>query len=273
MLFCILHQLSYLVPNPAHPGSKHSCSEVLSRPSIDRKIHLNIKLELPVVGISNIRILYEWVTWAIWVRDTHDDVIKWKHFPRNWPFVREVHRSPVNFPHKGQWRGALMFSLIYAWINDWVNNREAGDLRRQNGHYDVIVMIRYLAISLFLTLFVPWNHCSAHGLWLFFFYYQSQSLKHTRFNSKCFIVNYKMCKHNLKDLKDMFISSVPLFQMENDTRVYITKHDTRGIINTTVPNLRLKQCVFRNLFSVKISNHIRQPLGWRLTNYEFGSLW
>ena len=45
--------------------------------------------------------------------DFHDDVIKWKHFPRNWPFVR----SPVNFPHKGQWRGALMFSLIYAWIN------------------------------------------------------------------------------------------------------------------------------------------------------------
>ena len=70
----------------------------------------------------------------------HDDVIKWKHFPRNWPFVREIHRSPVNCPHKGQWRGALMFSLIYAWINDWVNNREAGDLRRQHGHYDVIVM-------------------------------------------------------------------------------------------------------------------------------------
>ena len=48
---------------------------------------------------------------------------------------------PVNSPHKGQWRGALMFSLIYAWINDWVNNREAGDLIRHRGHYDVIVMI------------------------------------------------------------------------------------------------------------------------------------
>ena len=70
----------------------------------------------------------------------HDDVIKWKHFPRNWLFVRKIHRSPVSFPHKGQWRGALMFSLIYAWINDWANNREAGDLRRQHGHYDVIIM-------------------------------------------------------------------------------------------------------------------------------------
>ena len=76
----------------------------------------------------------------------HDDVIKWKHFPRNWPFVREIHRSPVNFPRNGQWRGALMFSLINAWINDWLNNREAGDLRRQHGHYDVIVM-RHFCIS------------------------------------------------------------------------------------------------------------------------------
>ena len=47
---------------------------------------------------------------------------------------------PVNSPHKGQWRGALMFSLICVWINGWVNNREAGDLRRHRGHYDVIVM-------------------------------------------------------------------------------------------------------------------------------------
>ena len=70
----------------------------------------------------------------------HDDVIKWKHFPRNWPFVRGIHRSPVNSPHKGQWRGALVFSLIYVWINDWVNNREAGDLRRYRAHSDVIVM-------------------------------------------------------------------------------------------------------------------------------------
>ena len=48
--------------------------------------------------------------------------------------------GPVNSPHKGQWRGALMFSLICVWINGWVNNREAGDLRRYRGHYDVNVM-------------------------------------------------------------------------------------------------------------------------------------
>ena len=44
----------------------------------------------------------------------HDDVFKWKHFPRHWPFVWEIHRLPVNSPHKDQWRGDLVFSLICA---------------------------------------------------------------------------------------------------------------------------------------------------------------
>ena len=70
----------------------------------------------------------------------NDDVIKWKHFPRYWPFLRGLHRSPVNPPHKGPWRRALMFSLISARINGWVNNGEAGDLRRHPSHYDVIAM-------------------------------------------------------------------------------------------------------------------------------------
>ena len=43
-------------------------------------------------------------------------------------------------PHKGQWRGAMLLSLICAWINGWVKNRQAGDLRRHCAHYDVIVM-------------------------------------------------------------------------------------------------------------------------------------
>ena len=68
----------------------------------------------------------------------HDDVIKWEHFPCHWPFVRGIHRSPANSPHKGQWREALMFSLIS--INVWVNNREAGDWRRHHAHYNVTVM-------------------------------------------------------------------------------------------------------------------------------------
>ena len=75
-------------------------------------------------------------------RKKHFDwLIKWRHIPRYWPFVRGIHRSPVNSPHKGQWRGALVFSLIYAWLSGWVNYREAGDLRRHRAHYDVTVML------------------------------------------------------------------------------------------------------------------------------------
>ena len=74
----------------------------------------------------------------------HDDVIKWKHFPRYWPFVRGIHRSSVNSPHKGQWRGALIFSLICVWINDWVNDREAGDSWRYCAHNDVIIMMYFM---------------------------------------------------------------------------------------------------------------------------------
>ena len=50
--------------------------------------------------------------------------------------------SPVTgeFPAQGQWRGALTFSLICAWINGWVNNREAGDSMRHRAHYDVTVI-------------------------------------------------------------------------------------------------------------------------------------
>ena len=91
----------------------------------------------------------------------HDDVIKWKHFPRYWPFVRGIHRRPVNSLHKGQWRGALMFSLICVWINGWVNNREAGDLRRYRAYYDVIVMWSVTIIS-------HWHWCNWRLIgWIF----------------------------------------------------------------------------------------------------------
>ena len=48
---------------------------------------------------------------------------------------------PVNSPHKGQWRGALMFSLICVWINDWVNNREAGVLRQVMRSFDISLLL------------------------------------------------------------------------------------------------------------------------------------
>ena len=57
----------------------------------------------------------------------------------------------------GNSRGALMFSLMCAWINRWVNNREAGDLRRHQAHYDISVM-KYLDLLFILTeIYLIWS--------------------------------------------------------------------------------------------------------------------
>ena len=95
--------------------------------------------------------VYDWVrnfvhtNSGMWL--LHDDVIKWKLVPRYWPFVQGIHRSPVNSPHKGQWRRTLMFSLICAWINSWVNSHEVGNLRRHRSHCDAIVMCQCAIIQ------------------------------------------------------------------------------------------------------------------------------
>ena len=49
---------------------------------------------------------------TVYITIAHDDVIKRKHYPLYWSFVRGIHQSLVNSQHKCQWRGALMFSLI-----------------------------------------------------------------------------------------------------------------------------------------------------------------
>ena len=90
----------------------------------------------------------------------HDDVIKWN--PRYCPLARGIHRSLLNSPHKGQWRGALMFSLISAWINAWVNNRETGDLRRYRAHYDVSVMTNQIMTKAY-AYFTEYTSCSGNG--------------------------------------------------------------------------------------------------------------
>ena len=66
-----------------------------------------------------------------------------------------IHWSPVNYPHKGQCRGALMVSLICAWINGWVNNGESGDLRCHRSHYDVTVKIYCMGDGASVNLVKP----------------------------------------------------------------------------------------------------------------------
>ena len=94
--------------------------------------HSTIWLSLSQWTVINLRILH--------IYKYHDDVIKWKTFPCYWPFLWGIHWWLVNSPHKGQWRRAFIFSLICTWMNSWVNNREAGDLRYQYAHYDITVM-------------------------------------------------------------------------------------------------------------------------------------
>ena len=94
---------------------------------IDLEYFLNLLGKLPRSYLSSKLFLPWW----------HN---RMKTFPRYCPFVREIQWSPVNSPHKGPWRGALVFSLICTWTNGWVSNRDAGDLRRHRAHYDVTVM-------------------------------------------------------------------------------------------------------------------------------------
>ena len=85
------------------------------------------------------------ISWKFILEDLVDDksLPWWRHQMETFSALLALcagHWSMVNSPHKGQWRGAVMFCLIYAWINGWVNTGEAGDLRRHRAHYDVIVM-------------------------------------------------------------------------------------------------------------------------------------
>ena len=73
-----------------------------------------------------------------------DPVRRGLHAGGDWGLFLCVGNLPVT-GHKGQWRGAFMFSLIYASINGWVYNREAGDLRGHCAHYDVTVMSKVVA--------------------------------------------------------------------------------------------------------------------------------
>ena len=86
----------------------------------------------------------------------HDDVIKWKHFLRYWPFVRgEFTGHRWIPPTKGSDAELWCFLWSAPWINGWVNNREAGDLWCHHTHYDVTV------ISVDTTLWqLQWCHYS-----------------------------------------------------------------------------------------------------------------
>ena len=124
-----------------------------------RQIQVNMSL-IPSPRVSKVAMM----------PNLHDGVIKWKHFPCYWPFVRGIHWASVNSQHKGQWHRALIFSLVCAWTNRWTNNGDAGDLRHNGSHYDVIVMAAPLAVAV-----LEWR--------------QSRALEDAEFSAYTLIVN------------------------------------------------------------------------------------
>ena len=112
----------------------------------------------------------------------HDDVIKWKHFLRYWNFVWGIHRSPVGSHHKGQWRGVILFLRSVPWINGWVINREAGDVRRHRDYYDVIfIFVASIWARLWWMGFNRWSHC-----------HEDDGRSSTHLSSQTLLVNFTL---------------------------------------------------------------------------------
>ena len=107
----------------------------------------------------------------------HDDVIvtKWKYFKRYWPFVRGIYRSPMDSPHKGQWRGVLKFSLICAWTNGsarwWFVKSSRLLWRHCNAICQVKLYCRWCLISGILPMFTfiikhqVWSRFNKFAVW------------------------------------------------------------------------------------------------------------
>ena len=87
------------------------------------------------VALCNRQIELEYLSW-------------WRHqmetFSALLAICAGIHRSPVNSPHKGPVTRSFDVFFISAQMKGWVNNGEAGDLRRNRAHYDVIVMLPHI---------------------------------------------------------------------------------------------------------------------------------
>ena len=130
------------------------CSQTDGKPLSERIVSLNINLPLRFDELNEQAVYNKHTNHT----QTWFDYSWWRHQMETVSALLAICAGnspvPVNSPHKGQWCGALMFSMIYARINSWVNNREAGNLRRHPTHCDVIVML----CSEFYRDIMPWPH-------------------------------------------------------------------------------------------------------------------
>ena len=80
-----------------------------------------------------------------------DDVSKWKHFPRYWPFAKGIHRSPVDSPYQGPWHGAFFFLYVPEQTVEQTIETP-GDLGHHRAHYDVTAMRSLFSLNIRLGL-------------------------------------------------------------------------------------------------------------------------
>ena len=135
------HNLSELLRSPNQKGkckhwySCHSSSDIARRVNMNLNARINnIKIQLSTNCMPD--------SWE-------EHVPLWRHQMEIFSTLLALcaGNSSVNSPHKGQWRGALMFSLMCVWTNSWSNNGYAGDLRRHHVHYEVtVILLRVSAI-------------------------------------------------------------------------------------------------------------------------------
>ena len=126
--------------------ANHVITRQIQNSNIPFKYQVNLPWNTPV-GLP--KAFQRKTNWKYWIK-----YIKPIWCPQHRPFVRGFHRW-----HKGLWRGALMLSLVCAWLNGWVNNRDAGDLRCHRAHYDVIVMFVEYNDSWFCSHFIEVQRC------------------------------------------------------------------------------------------------------------------
>ena len=111
--------------------------------------------------------------------NSHDDAIKWKHFPRYWPFVRGIHRG----------------------LHRWVNNGEAGDLRRHCAHYDVTVMPTWYYMLPHLPIHLISNDsCSPCVYWQWSLWVKLMASHRIGLAQYCIICQLNHCEHNVVKL-------------------------------------------------------------------------
>ena len=90
-----------------------------------------------------------WVHYSVlWSRAFSEGDVEhswWRHQMEAFSALLAIcaRNSPVpgEFPTQRPVTPSCDVSLICVWINGWVNNRKAGDLRRYRAHYDVSVML------------------------------------------------------------------------------------------------------------------------------------